>query len=42
LKEKLAWLKKRFGEYAVRQAIIAVGIFDAEQFLLCGGHCPEA
>jgi hypothetical protein len=42
LKEKLEWLKKRFGESPVRKAIILVGLENAEQFLIHGGFCPEA
>ncbi len=42
MREKLKWLKKRFGEKAVREAIILVGLAKAESFLACRGFCPEA
>lgn len=40
--EKLSWLKQRFGDDAVREAIALVGPEKAEQFLCAGGHYPEA
>ncbi len=43
LAKKLEFLKRRFGEDAVRIAVITTGsIYQIEAFLIAGGHCPEA
>jgi hypothetical protein len=42
LRKKLRYLKRRFGENAVREAIIMVGLAKAEAYLCHGGHCSES